>query len=340
MIRIFYLGLFFLYQGALSQEIDISTGWRFHTGDSMHWGSPEYNDQHWDTLQVGKQWEDQHIAHDGIGWYRKHVFIPSAYKANYQKYGLSAILGSIDDCDQAFFNDSLIGNTGNMAERDNNAYYYFRNYTIPLSLVKWDQLNVLSVRVMDWYGGGGMYRGPYLLTNHTPDSLYKIKPELIQSGKNFSVRLQFENVKSELKGTIEYYKVNLYSNTRLDSFSHNLRLKPKDFQSIEHNFISTDENICLVYKLHFEGYGHTKEGRIFVKSSFFADFQWSGQRFEYPGQLSALEKAENDLHPDLPAHVNGDTYPCTWGDNDNIYMSAGDPDFPWGNPKTEWMSKK
>jgi len=50
---------------------------------------------------------------------------------------------------------------------------------------------------------------------------------------------------------------------------------------------------------------------IIPKSTFFKGFEWTGERVGYP---------ETD--------IKGDTYPCTWGADDEIYASSGDP--LWG----------
>jgi len=50
---------------------------------------------------------------------------------------------------------------------------------------------------------------------------------------------------------------------------------------------------------------------IIPKSTFFKGFEWTGERIGYP-----------------EAEIQGDTYPCTWAADDEIYSSSGDPQ--WG----------
>ena len=52
-------------------------------------------------------------------------------------------------------------------------------------------------------------------------------------------------------------------------------------------------------------------GNRIPKSEFINGIKWRGERLSYP-----------------EPHIKGDTYPMTWADDDNIYVSAGDP--AWG----------
>ena len=159
--------------------IDLANGWKFATGDGTERSAPRFDDSAWKPIEVGKAWEQAgYPDYDGYAWYRLKVTVPSAWKkgeAYKLKKSLWLALGLIDDCDQAFFNGKLVGETGKMPPSYETAYNVPRRYEIPEALVKWDGENVIAVRVYDAGGAGGMTAGPVLL--RTPDATDYIKLE-------------------------------------------------------------------------------------------------------------------------------------------------------------------
>jgi len=151
-----------------AQEIDISQGWKFKTGDDLAWAKPELDETSWKSIELNRFWEFQgYEKYDGYAWYRKKVFIPSSLKENSaMKDSLKILLGIIDDHDQTFLNGQLIGENGGMKFQfgngdntpGNSAYSVYRRYAISTSnkAVKWDAENVIAVRVFDQLGNGGM----------------------------------------------------------------------------------------------------------------------------------------------------------------------------------------
>src|SRR5580700_10362186 len=162
------LFIFFVFLGlsASAQDIAISSGWKFKTGDSLGWSSPVYNDGDWASIQVGQPWELQgYTNYDGFGWYRLHVLIPSSIKNKaYLKEKLRFDLGKIDDGDEVYLNGQLIGrNAGRPGDIKQGNYDLQRSYTLLLNdpRILWDKVNVITVRVYDGGGDGGMYAGTY-----------------------------------------------------------------------------------------------------------------------------------------------------------------------------------
>lgn len=50
--------------------------WQFHTGDEAAWANPDFDDSHWEQVDIGKPWGDQgHWAYTGHAWYRRHIEI-------------------------------------------------------------------------------------------------------------------------------------------------------------------------------------------------------------------------------------------------------------------------
>src|SRR6516165_7241173 len=107
-----FLLLFFLAISSLTaQDINITKGWKFKTGDQPDWASPGFNDSSWQSIEVGKPWEYQGFPdYDGFAWYRLHILIPSSIKEkSFLKEKLKFYLGKIDDGDEVYLNGSFLG---------------------------------------------------------------------------------------------------------------------------------------------------------------------------------------------------------------------------------------
>jgi alpha-galactosidase len=149
-----------------AQDISITQGWKFKTGDMAEWSSPSFDDSNWSRIEVGKAWEDQGYGnYDGFAWYRLHVRIPSSIRdKSFLKERLRFDLGLIDDGDEVFLNGSLIGKNGGRPGDIKQGHYDIpRAYALSLSdpRIHWDQDNLIAVRVWDGGGDGGMYDGKY-----------------------------------------------------------------------------------------------------------------------------------------------------------------------------------
>lgn len=165
----------------IAQPIDLATeGWKFRQGDSMAWATPQYDDSEWQNIAVGLPWESAlNIQYDGMAWYRRAVIIPKNLQKAVKKQGSMVLkLGLIDDADETYFNGVKIGVTGKIPTIDGSdgvsAWDVQRVYIVPMKLIKWDEPNVIAVRVSDWGGGGGMYSGEYILEATTWKNKFKI----------------------------------------------------------------------------------------------------------------------------------------------------------------------
>ncbi|MFN8205948.1 MAG: hypothetical protein U0T82_00870 [Bacteroidales bacterium] len=168
--------LVFLLLSACAEKKDVilqmDDGWKFKTGDSALYASPAFDDSSWDSIFPRKLWEYQGFPnYDGFAWYRKHILIPSEMKTSaFFKDSIQIILGEIDDTEETYLNGELIGQNGffipagEKAIMENftgypDAYRILRRYVLSVNdpRLKWDQENVLAVRVNDHGGGGGLY---------------------------------------------------------------------------------------------------------------------------------------------------------------------------------------
>jgi hypothetical protein len=145
----------------------LSTTWKFHPGDDSQWSDRQWDDSQWESISVGEAWESQgHADLDGFAWYRLRVQVPESFRKDSQldTYGgLRLLLGKIDDVDQTWWNGKLIGETGQMPRSYSTRWSNQRTYHIPVQDIRWDEHNVIAVRVFDGGSEGGMYEGPYEL---------------------------------------------------------------------------------------------------------------------------------------------------------------------------------
>lgn len=149
------------------QKINMAEA-RFKTGDDKNYSQPGFDDIQWQTLKTNELWDEQGFKdYDGFAWYRIHVTIPSSLKEHsYWKDSLRVYLAKIDDADESYFNGTLIGKKGSFPN-DTPGYITKwdeeRDYHVAATMVKWDQDNVIAVKVYDGGGAGGIYGGaPYI----------------------------------------------------------------------------------------------------------------------------------------------------------------------------------
>lgn len=195
---------------AISQNLP-RDGWKFKTGDDPSWSNPSLNDSEWGSISPLKFWEQQGFpAYDGIAWYRVKIVIPSSYKKLAKKNGGFLLnLGKIDDADFTYFNGELIGKSGEFPPASVTACNDERSYPVNLKLIKWDEPNVLAIRVWDGTGNGGIYAGP---PTFTIKDLYgqislslslNQEDHIIKGSPNISLPVTIENSsKMALKGPL------------------------------------------------------------------------------------------------------------------------------------------
>ena len=112
------------------------------------WADKNLNDKDWKTMKIPDNWDNQGFStFDGVIWLRKTIDIPEEW----QNKNLKLALDVIDDDDITYFNGVEVGKT--------EGYDMVRNYTIPAHLVKSGK-TVITVRVFDSFGGGGIYGNP------------------------------------------------------------------------------------------------------------------------------------------------------------------------------------
>lgn len=139
--------------------VDFVRGWKFHRGDDMAWLKPGVNEKEWEFVdKLPQNWET-HSGYDSArvyGWYRKTILIPSEWK----KYKLYLPLGVIDDAGEVFLNETIIGTIGEFPLVYKPAKDMLLEVELPQSAIKYNKENVISIRIYDDRGDGGIVRGP------------------------------------------------------------------------------------------------------------------------------------------------------------------------------------
>lgn len=109
------------------------------------WSDPGLDVSAWQTMSLPGAWEKNGLPDfDGVVWYRREITVPAEWAGK----DLALQLGPIDDMDVTWFNGAKVGESDNWTES--------RTYTVPGSAVKAGP-NVLTVRVLDTGGGGGVW---------------------------------------------------------------------------------------------------------------------------------------------------------------------------------------
>lgn len=111
----------------------------------------------WEVTQGGTQ-----SALDGFAWYRCWVVVPEDWKGS----DLTLELGTLDDCDETFFNGQPVGRSGTI-QPYRSASAEARRYPVPANLVQFGGANLISIRVWDGGGAGGFGAvAPQLRSQH------------------------------------------------------------------------------------------------------------------------------------------------------------------------------
>ncbi|HUV00555.1 MAG TPA: sialate O-acetylesterase [Bacteroidales bacterium] len=124
--------------------------WKNLTFNDESVPSPEYDDSSWPAMNLSGQFERATGELDGAVWFRKKVELPADYKGK----DLVLSLGPIDDMDRTYFNGTPVG-----ATEESGYWQAARNYDIPGNLAG-EGVNIISVRVLDNQGGGGIWGIP------------------------------------------------------------------------------------------------------------------------------------------------------------------------------------
>lgn len=118
-------------------------------GMEGEWYRDDYDHSDWEECTLPAFWNDfGYGSHDGSMWFKRTFDLDSVQL----KSDFNIVLNQIDDYDRVWLNGVQIGETFGRSN--------FRNYTAPKEILR-PKGNVLTVRVFDVGGKGGMYTNAF-----------------------------------------------------------------------------------------------------------------------------------------------------------------------------------
>ncbi|MBS1600096.1 MAG: beta galactosidase jelly roll domain-containing protein [Bacteroidetes bacterium] len=142
-------------------------------GDAVNteeWKDINFDDSKWPKMKLPGLWEYQGLGLenlDGVVWFRKTVNVSDGNAGKPAKLDL----GKIDDSDDTYVNGTKVGSTKNQYDAN-------RHYEIPAGVLKAGK-NIISVRVEDTGGGGGINGQPEDLQLTVGDKVYSLAGEWV-----------------------------------------------------------------------------------------------------------------------------------------------------------------
>lgn len=131
-----------------TKKIETLQGFKLNNINSDSFKEILFDDSKWPELNQPEVWEQQSLGEfDGVVWLRKSITL----SAEDAKKGAILELSKVDDEDVTYVNGVKVGSINNWDSQ--------RKYTIPDEILR-EGTNVITVRVVDNGGGGGIYGNP------------------------------------------------------------------------------------------------------------------------------------------------------------------------------------
>ena len=125
----------------------------------MAWTKPNVDESEWEpTAKLPQNWET-HSGYDAprvFGWYRKTINIPEEWR----HLKLILPIGSIDDAGEVYLNGICIGKSGSIPPNFISSGNVPSEVELPEHAIQYGKDNILSIRIFDDRGDGGIVRGP------------------------------------------------------------------------------------------------------------------------------------------------------------------------------------
>jgi alpha-galactosidase len=176
---------------------------RFRTGDNPEWSKPGFDDNSWQKLLLTDNWDVQGFKdYNGYAWYRIHITIPLSLKdQSFWPDSIRIGLAKIDDADEVYLNGSLIGKTGSFPGQPKGyvtAWDHEREYRVGTNnpVIRWDQDNVIAIKVYDGGGPGGIFGGePSIIMLDLIDGIkLDIRTPQVNAGNKLSYPIVVTNI--------------------------------------------------------------------------------------------------------------------------------------------------
>ena len=301
-------------------SLDLAGQWRFKTGDDPSWADPGFDDSSWETVKVPTEGGQAIFDdYDGYAWFRLEFNLP----ARAQGTPLVASLGGIDDADEAFLNGVRIGGTGEFPPDEDSQWFEQRLYPVPGGAPNYGGRNVLAVRMNDFTGGGGWYRGPVGLFSKAAlrSELYGLDTSRASKEERARVLRKIERQAEAL----EDGRFRAYRRTLARGFFHDgdtLRRRMADLRALSQKFgpltlrdtevqvVRDDTSSALIADTNRSITGQDDEGRTVVVEQVTQDFLYfrgrklkeigNHSRFFMDSVRSEIEGQEREFAVYLP----------------------------------------
>jgi len=138
-------------------KVRLRSGWRFATdpddvGQRESWFAIDHADSTWGSIEAGRTWEDQgHGGYDGVAWYRREVFVP----ADWAGATVRLAAAGVDDEYDVYVNGAFVRHHGTHPDR---SVWGWRTFSRVDPMLVAGSTNTIALRVVDWGGGGGVWR--------------------------------------------------------------------------------------------------------------------------------------------------------------------------------------
>ncbi len=217
---------------------------KFSTGNQPDWKENNFQDASWQKIKLGSVWQEQgYESYHGYAWYRIHIFLPVTFRQNgYWKDSLRIFLAHINDVDETYLNGSKIGKTGSFPE-DPGGYISkwpaVRSYHLSINnpAIHWGQENIISIKVFDGGGTGGIFMGhPYVdMLEKTNGLEIDMRDDLLKQGFSgkISIPLVLTNhFNCTTAGTLKYTIYDARAKKGVVSKEQPIQLNPLGQQTI------------------------------------------------------------------------------------------------------------
>lgn len=149
------------HQLQLAQTIALPLeGWKFKLDPSQNGQlfkryESNFDDQGWEAIQIGKDWESQgHANYDGVAWYRRTIKLPPKPA---DAVGADLAFDAVDESAWIWVNGQYVG------AHDIGPAGWDQPFAADVSdALKWGQDNQITVRVLDRAYAGGIWKPVYL----------------------------------------------------------------------------------------------------------------------------------------------------------------------------------
>ncbi len=133
-------------------------GWKFkrdkaETGIVQEWFAVNHDDNEWESMEIGKAWQE--FGHDYVGaaWYRGSFFMP----AESQNDAVEINFGGVDESAWVWINGEYAG------EHDIGPEGWNVPFSLDISkIIKWGQINHLAIKARNTRLAGGIWQPVYI----------------------------------------------------------------------------------------------------------------------------------------------------------------------------------